>query len=152
MRFAELANTFEGRLQDISAELGALSGDLKVRPPHCWTCRARLIVRRQTQLDILRVLDDRLARLTTSMNEIRAVELSCVDANVEENDHTVYTADDLEFEAAEVKMAVSKKLAFVENQVSAWLTSLGPSLTSCARSTDRVGRHDPPDAGSDRRV
>lgn len=29
----------------------------------------------------------------------------------------MYTADDLEFEAAEVRKALSKKVAFVENQV-----------------------------------
>ena len=38
-------------------------------------------------------------------------------ANVEENDHTIYTVDDLSFDLKLVQQAVQKKSAFIENQV-----------------------------------
>jgi hypothetical protein len=37
---------------------------------------------------------------------------------VEENDYTVFTRDDLEFELGLVKLGVAKKIAFIDNQVS----------------------------------
>jgi hypothetical protein len=38
-------------------------------------------------------------------------------ANVEENDYTVFTGQDLAFELELVVQAVGKKIAFVDNQV-----------------------------------
>lgn len=55
--------------------------------------------------------------VSDSLTEVRQAEQDCIDANVEENDHTVYTADDLEFETDEVRKAAARKIAFVENQV-----------------------------------
>ena len=41
-----------------------------------------------------------------------------MEAKVEENDYTVLTYDDLEFELELVEGGIRKKVAFVENQVS----------------------------------
>lgn len=38
-------------------------------------------------------------------------------ANVEENDYTVFTGQDLAFELELVVQAVGKKIAFIDNQV-----------------------------------
>lgn len=51
------------------------------------------------------------------MSRVRQAEQDCLEANVEENDYTVYTADDLEFETEEVRKSAARKIAFVENQV-----------------------------------
>lgn len=45
------------------------------------------------------------------------VEEECLAANVEENDYTVFTAQDLAFELELVVQAVGKKIAFIDNQV-----------------------------------
>ena len=45
-------------------------------------------------------------------------ENECHAANIEESDYTVYTYEDLEFEAGLVKEAIAKKKAFINNQVS----------------------------------
>jgi hypothetical protein len=42
-----------------------------------------------------------------------------VEANIEENDHTVHSYDDLEYEYGLAKESVTKKLGFLENQVFA---------------------------------
>ncbi|KAG7290372.1 hypothetical protein NEMBOFW57_000372 [Staphylotrichum longicolle] len=43
----------------------------------------------------------------------------CQEANIEENDFTTYTYDELGYELSLVKSSVSKKLAFLENQMVA---------------------------------
>lgn len=45
------------------------------------------------------------------------VEEECMAANVEENDYTVFTGQDLAFELELVVQAVGKKIAFIDNQV-----------------------------------
>lgn len=48
-----------------------------------------------------------------------AVEAECEAANVEENDYTVFTYQDLVFELELVAQSIAKKIAFIDNQVSA---------------------------------
>ena len=50
-------------------------------------------------------------------DEISAVDRSCLEAKVEENDYTVLTFDDLEYELELAEANIRKKIAFVENQV-----------------------------------
>lgn len=50
-------------------------------------------------------------------NDIQAVDRSCQEAKVEENDYTVLTFDDLEYELELAEGNIRKKIAFVENQV-----------------------------------
>jgi hypothetical protein len=50
--------------------------------------------------------------------DILAVDKSCQVAKVEENDYTVLTFDDLEYELGLAEGNIRKKIAFVENQVS----------------------------------
>ena len=58
---------------------------------------------------------------------IAGLDQQCIEANVEENDYTTYTYDELEYELGLVKASVSKKLAFLENQMVARnMTNLTP--------------------------
>jgi len=43
--------------------------------------------------------------------------MECNSANVEENDYTVFTCQDLEFELELVVQSIAKKIAFIDNQV-----------------------------------
>jgi len=55
--------------------------------------------------------------LHTLLTKVGAVNRSCLEAKVEENDHTVLTFDDLAYELELAEAGIRKKIAFVENQV-----------------------------------
>jgi hypothetical protein len=67
-------------------------------------------------------------------SDVATVNLACIEAKVEENDYTVLTVDDLEYELELAEAGIRKKIAFVENQVGAamfalfWWTSVCPML------------------------
>ncbi|KAK3112542.1 alpha-actinin, partial [Teratosphaeriaceae sp. CCFEE 6253] len=70
--------------------------------------------------------DFALALQTISMG-ISGLEGECQEANIEENDFTPYTYDELAYELGLVRSSVQKKLAFLENQLVARnLTNLTP--------------------------
>lgn len=101
IRFAELANGFEARLREISKSIVSLSGEL------------------EDQLDRIKKLQAELEAMRTEfLQHLQLTDRACRDANVEENDHTVHTLDDLLFELELVTTSVVKKVAFIENQVS----------------------------------
>lgn len=58
-----------------------------------------------------------LPPLKEALEEVSRAEEECRAANVEENDYTVFTGQDLAFELELVVQAVGKKIAFIENQV-----------------------------------
>jgi Ca2+-binding EF-hand superfamily protein len=62
-------------------------------------------------------LQTRLPALTETLSAISEVERECQAANVEENDYTVFTYRDLEFEHELVVQSISKKITFIDNQV-----------------------------------
>lgn len=65
--------------------------------------------------------------LEAYLDSIAAVSGQCEEANIEENDFTTYTYDELEYELSLVKSSVSKKLSFLENQMVARnMTNLTP--------------------------
>ena len=49
--------------------------------------------------------------------DISSVNQKCLEAKVEENDYTVLTFDDLEYELELAEAGIRKKITFVENQV-----------------------------------
>ncbi|KAI7629102.1 alpha-actinin-2, partial [Hortaea werneckii] len=58
---------------------------------------------------------------------IANLDQQCQEANIEENDYTVYTYDELVYEMSLVKSSVQKKLAFLDNQIVARnMTNLTP--------------------------
>ncbi|PSS35375.1 hypothetical protein PHLCEN_2v1670 [Hermanssonia centrifuga] len=65
-------------------------------------------------------------------------EEDCQAANVEENDYTVFTFQDLEFEHELVTQSVLKKIAFIDNQiVSRNMSNLTPAQLEQFESTFR---------------
>ena len=62
-------------------------------------------------------MSEDLGRLGNDLDKIDKAEQNCNDANVDENDYTVFTFQDLQFEFDLVRQALAKKNLFIENQV-----------------------------------
>jgi hypothetical protein len=69
------------------------------------------------QLERTKNLSAKLGSLENSLSDIEEIDARCHEANIEENDYTVFSVDDLKFELELVKQSVNKKSAFIENQV-----------------------------------
>ena len=55
--------------------------------------------------------------LSKDLEHVAAIEEEVQAANIEENDHTVFTYQDLDFELRLVQQTVVKKIKFIDNQV-----------------------------------
>ena len=60
---------------------------------------------------------------------VAAAEAECMAANVEENDYTVFTWQDLEFELELLVQNIAKKISFIDNQVCLSARLIGAVLT-----------------------
>ncbi|KAI0667757.1 actinin-like protein [Trametes maxima] len=119
-KFADLANDFERRLRIISTELVSIEGPL------------------EEQMQQVRELQTRMPALSDSLHVVAAAEDECRDANVDENDYTVFTMEDLRFELELVSQSITKKIAFIDNQiVSRNMTNLTPAQLEQFESTFR---------------
>ncbi|KAG1872379.1 calponin homology domain-containing protein [Suillus subalutaceus] len=118
--FADLANDFSQRLHAISLELSGVAGPL------------------ETQQDQVKEIQTRLPTLSEALMRVAKAEQDCVVANVEENDYTVFTCQDLEFELGLVAQSLTKKISFIDNQiVSRNMTNLTPARLEQFESTFR---------------
>lgn len=107
--FADKANDFALTLNTLSLAISGLEGDV------------------EDQLSHVQRLSDNLPPLDAFLETIAEMEERCIEANIEENDFTTYTYDELAYELGLVKSSVSKKLAFLENQtVARNMTNLTP--------------------------
>ncbi|PGH12283.1 hypothetical protein AJ79_04349 [Helicocarpus griseus UAMH5409] len=107
--FADKANDFALTLNTLSLAISGLEGDV------------------EDQLSHVQRLNDNLPPLDAFLETIADLEERCIEANIEENDFTTYTLDELAYELGLVKSSVSKKLAFLENQtVARNMTNLTP--------------------------
>jgi Ca2+-binding EF-hand superfamily protein len=107
--FADKANDFAMALNAMQLAISGLEGDV------------------EDQLHHVRRLSDSLPPLDAYLETIAAVDAKCQEANIEENDFTTYTYDELCYELSLVKSSVSKKLSFLENQmVARSMTNLTP--------------------------
>ncbi|KXN81804.1 Alpha-actinin-like protein 1 [Leucoagaricus sp. SymC.cos] len=97
-KFAKIANDFEQRLYDISRELASIEGPL------------------QSQHERVKEIETRIPNLSEALADVAAVDAECEAANVEENDYTILTHQDLAFELELVVHSISKKIAFIDNQ------------------------------------
>ncbi|ORZ39047.1 calponin homology domain-containing protein [Catenaria anguillulae PL171] len=96
--FANIANALHDELNQISTILADTSGELDEQS-------ARVVQ-----------LQSRVRGLKTRIPELNAINEDCVAAGVEENEHTILSVDDIQFDLSVVESALAKKLAFVENQ------------------------------------
>ncbi|KAG8708907.1 hypothetical protein FRC09_000974 [Ceratobasidium sp. 395] len=119
-KFANVANNFERRLQDISNELSALDGPLEHQHAEA------------------KATQTRLGPLSGALQDVASVEQECLAANVEENDYTIFTHQDLQFELELVVQSVVKKISFIENQIVARnMSNLTPAQLEQFESTFR---------------
>ncbi|KAA1469945.1 hypothetical protein DENSPDRAFT_920749 [Dentipellis sp. KUC8613] len=119
-KFADLAHDFEKRLHVVSTDLSAIEGPLE-----------------DQQLQIEK-LQTRIPALSDALSKVESAEAECVAAKVEENDYTIFTCQDLEFELELVVQSIAKKIAFIDNQiVSRNMTNLTPAQLEQFESTFR---------------
>ncbi|EJC97825.1 actin cross-linking [Fomitiporia mediterranea MF3/22] len=119
-RFADLANDFERRLYMISTDLAAIEGPL------------------EDQQQQVQELQKRMKPFPDLLEAVVRVEEECVAANVDENDYTVFTSQDLAFELELVVQSIAKKISFIDNQiVSRNMTNLTPAQLEQFESTFR---------------
>lgn len=120
-KFADLANSFEQRLRTLSSEISAMDGPLEVlRSRTLASPYLKLnyfLLLNQTQQRHIQDIQERLSHLKGELKAVSDAEDECVTANVEENDYTVFTGQDLAFELELVVQVVGKKIAFIDNQV-----------------------------------
>ncbi|KAI0166326.1 calponin homology domain-containing protein [Xylariaceae sp. FL1272] len=107
--FADKANDFALALNTMQVAISGLEGEV------------------EDQLLHVRRLSDNLPPLDAYLEKIAAVDSKCQEANIEENDFTTYTYDELSYELGLVKSSTQKKLSFLENQMVARnMTNLTP--------------------------
>lgn len=107
--FADKANDFALTLNTLSLAISGLEGDV------------------EDQLSHVQRLSQSLPPLDAFLDTIADLDEQCEEANIEENDFTTYTFEELSYELGLVKSSVSKKLAFLENQMVARnMTNLTP--------------------------
>ncbi|EIW80884.1 actinin-like protein [Coniophora puteana RWD-64-598 SS2] len=108
--FADVANDFYQRLQTISIELAGVEGPLEL------------------QQQQIQKIQTRLPALSAALEHVVDVQRQCDAANVDENDYTIFTADDLEYELGLVTQGIAKKIKFIDNQiVSRNMSNLTPA-------------------------
>ena len=71
----------------------------------------------EDQLLHVRKLSNSLPPLDRYLETIAALDQKCQEANIEENDFTTYTYEELSYELGLVKSSVQKKLSFLGNQM-----------------------------------
>jgi hypothetical protein len=102
----------------ISSELTAIEGPLEVYSVyHMLGSRYNSHIPLQSQQEQVTLIQARIPRLSDTLANVAKAEAECSAANVEENDYTVFTCQDLEFELELVVQSIAKKIAFIHNQV-----------------------------------
>eukprot|EP01100_Stratorugosa_tubuloviscum_P000979 TRINITY_DN121_c0_g3_i1.p1 TRINITY_DN121_c0_g3~~TRINITY_DN121_c0_g3_i1.p1 ORF type:complete len:629 (-),score=334.80 TRINITY_DN121_c0_g3_i1:157-2043(-) len=101
--FAEPANALAAQLQSIRAGLAdaANKGDF------------------HAQLEFCVSTTHQLNNFKSQLPHIQNAENACIAANIEDNEHSDHTYDDLEFELAQLSQNYSKKIIFLESQIEA---------------------------------
>jgi len=124
-KFSDLANDFERKLHGISLQLAQVEGPL------------------EEQQEEVKRIQSRISQLSDTLQTVSIAEEECNAANVEENDYTVFTCQDLAFELELVAQSIAKKIAFIDNQiVSRNMTNLTPAQLEQFESTFRYFHKD----------
>ncbi|KAI8996744.1 calponin homology domain-containing protein [Gaertneriomyces semiglobifer] len=100
-QFADAANDFQANLNDISRGLAELEGEL------------------ESQLDTVQSLILRLEPLKDALRNVEKLNDDCREANIEDNEYTIYSVDDLSFDFGILTQSVVNKSSFIENQMVA---------------------------------
>jgi len=89
-----------------------------------------IVVHVQKQQEDVRTIQARLPDMSHCLSLVSSAENECLAANVEENDYTVFTCQDLEFELELVTQSIAKKISFIDNQVLSFLTVAAYSVNN----------------------
>ncbi|KAF5317553.1 hypothetical protein D9619_013164 [Psilocybe cf. subviscida] len=120
VKFAKMANDFEYSLRQLSTQLTNLGGIL------------------EDQKTSVTNIETQIPALAEQLSTVAQAEVECNEANVEENDYTVFTCQDLQFELDLLKHSITKKLTFIDNQIVARdVTNLTPAQLEQFESTFR---------------
>ena len=107
--FADKANDFAHTLNTLSLAISGLEGEIDDQYSH------------------VQRLNSNLPPLDAFLSNLLTLDQQCAEANIEENDFTTYSFDELSYELSLVKSSVAKKLSFLENQLVARnMTNLTP--------------------------
>ena len=89
--------------------------------------------------------------LSATLSTVAQAEAECNAANVEENDYTVFSCQDLEFELELVVHSIAKKITFIDNQVRPLPLFLFSTISPTdynEHSLDRLTEHDKSDTST----
>lgn len=100
-KFAAQANDFAKMIQTLSLTLTTLEGSL------------------EDQLETVSHLVEHLEPLQYVLAELLGASDACLAANIEENDYTIYSYEDMEYEFRLARDSIQRKHKFIENQIIA---------------------------------
>jgi len=107
--FADKANDFAVALSTLSMSISGLEGEV------------------EDQLEHTQRVSQHLPSMEQYLEVIAKLDKQCEQANIEENDYTTYTYEELVYELSLVRSSIQKKLVFLENQMVARnMTNLTP--------------------------
>jgi len=107
--FADKANDFAVALSTLSMSISGLEGEV------------------EEQLEHTQTVSQHLPSMEQYLEVIAKLDKQCEQANIEENDYTTYTYEELVYELSLVRSSIQKKLVFLENQMVARnMTNLTP--------------------------
>jgi len=119
-KFAKAANDFEQKLRSISSQISSMVGSL------------------ESQQDQIEHIQQQLAPLPAVLDQVASIERELHEANIEENDYSVFAHSDLDFELKLVQQIVVKKIKFIDNQIVARnMSNLTPAQLEQFESTFR---------------
>jgi Calponin homology (CH) domain len=99
--YAHAANSFNEVLSALSVGLSQVSGELN------------------DQLSNTKALQAKAAPLKKQIEHLQALDAHCIEANIEDNEFTIFSVEDLIFDLSLLNKFLSKKISFIENQVVA---------------------------------
>lgn len=102
---------------------------------------------------MVQAVQKRMSQLPDLFATVERAEEECLSANVDENDYTVFTSQDLAFELELVVQSIAKKISFIDNQASRAKTHACQPYTDDRKLLlDRVAKHDQLDASTARTI
>jgi len=99
--FANLANPYYESLTALRGSLSHESGSL------------------EEQLSFFNTKSAELNSLSGRLSSVQAGEAKCLDANIDDNEYTEHSTDDLEFETTQLQKAFQKKIIYLESEIAA---------------------------------
>lgn len=100
-KFANVANQLQADINAVGAELTQIDGEL------------------EQQLEQVQGLLQRAQNFDGQLNEVRQANEEVVEASIEDNEFTVLSVEDLEFDLGLLKQSLQKKAGFIQNQIVA---------------------------------